>query len=257
MTSWGDPEAYAASFGPLCAATVDDLLAACGPVAAGGFLDAGCGTGAVAERACSASWGTVGVDADPAMVAAARTRVPGVGFVVGELPRLPFAGGTFAAVGANFVVNHTADPRAATAELVRVCRPGGRVALTIWPERLITVNRLWNDVMLAAGVEPPPRKGLAPGLDVERTPAGLAALAAGAGLREVQVRELELVLRVAPADLWRAAEGGIATIGAVYRARDTAGRSRMREAYDTLTATMVEDGLLVLPATALLAAGTM
>ena len=46
---------------------------------------------------------------------------------------LPFADGTFHAVTANFVVNHVPDPRGAVRDLARVLRPGGRVAMTIWP----------------------------------------------------------------------------------------------------------------------------
>ncbi|WP_091073858.1 methyltransferase domain-containing protein [Microlunatus sagamiharensis] len=171
MTSWGDPQAYAVSFGPLCAQTVDEVVEACGPADRGRFLDVGCGTGALGRAAAGAGWRTVGVDADAAMVAAARASGSGP-VVVGGLPRLPFADGAFTAVGANFVVNHTDDPRAAVRELARVAVPGGRVALTIWPERLIAVNQLWNDVMTAAGVEPPPRQALPPALDFQRTRPG-------------------------------------------------------------------------------------
>ncbi len=35
---------------------------------------------------------------------------------------------------ANFVVNHVGLPRAALAELRRVTVPGGRVAVTAWPQ---------------------------------------------------------------------------------------------------------------------------
>jgi len=251
-TGWGDPQAYAVSFGPLCAQTVEAVVDACGPADRGRFLDVGCGTGALGRAAAATGWPTVGVDADVAMVRAART-ADGGPVVVGGLPRLPFADGTFAAVGANFVVNHTDDPRAAVRELARVAVPGGRVALTIWPERLIAVNQLWNDVMTQAGVQPPPRQALPPELDFQRTVPGLEALVDEAGLVDVGVREVDVVLRVAPGDLWRAADGGIATIGAVYRAQPAEGQQRMRRAYADVTGAQEVDGLLVLPGTALLA----
>ena len=254
--AWGDPAAYAVSFGPLCAQTVDAVVAACGPTDPRPFLDVGCGTGTLAAAARAAGWGVVGLDADPAMVAATRSALPGVGVAAGALPRLPVADGACGAVGANFVVNHTDDPRAAVAELARVCRSRGRVALTIWPERLIAVNALWNEVMVTAGVVPPPRRSLPPALDVERDLPGLRTLLVDAGLLEVDVREVAVELRVTPADLWRAADGGIATIGAVYRAQTPEGRRTMRAAYDTITSDRLTDGLLVLPGTALLAAGT-
>ena len=189
------------------------------------------------------------------MAAAARSALPGVGVGVGALPRLPVADGAFGAVGANFVVNHTDDPRAAVAELARVCRAGGRVALTIWPERLIAVNALWNEVMVAAGVAPPPRRSLPPGSTSNGTCPACATLLADAGLLEVDVREVAVELHVAPGDLWRAADGGIATIGAVYRAqaRKAAWRCARRT---TPHRRPRPDGLLVLPGTALLGAGT-
>ena len=137
-----------------------------------------------------------------------------------------------------------------------MCEPGGRVVLTIWPERLIAVNALWNEVMVAAGVAPRPRRSLPPGLDVRRDLPGLRTLLVDAGLLEVDVREVGVELRVAPADLWRAADGGIATIGAVYREQSTEGRRTMRTAYDALAADRLTHGLLVLPGTALLGAGT-
>ena len=254
--AWGDPAAYAVSFGPLCAQTVDAVVAACGPPGPRAFLDVGCGTGSLAAAARDAGWRVVGLDADPAMAVASGSALPDLGIGVGALPRLPVADDACGAVGANFVVNHTDDPRAAVAELARVCRSGGRVALTIWPERLIAVNALWNDVMVAAGVAPPPRRSLPPGLDVDRDLPGLRTLLADAGLREVEVREVPVELRVVPADLWRAADGGIATIGAVYRAQPPGGRLAMRSAYDTITAQRLTDGLLVLPGAALLGAGT-
>ncbi len=255
--TWGDPAAYAVSFGPLCAQTVEAVVAACGPVGAGRFVDVGCGTGALGRAARSAGWDVVGLDADPVMVAAARQALPGVPVATGALPQLPLADGVAVAVGANFVVNHTDDPWAAVTELARVCAPGGRVALTVWPERLIAVNRLWNDVMLAAGVEPPPRQALPAEQDFERTVPGLADLVGASGLTDVAVHELDVVLEVAPDALWQAAEGGIATIGAVYRRQPPAGRREMREAYDRVTGARTTDGVLVLPGTALLGAGTV
>ncbi|WP_091073859.1 hypothetical protein [Microlunatus sagamiharensis] len=70
------------------------------------------------------------------------------------------------------------------------------------------------------------------------------------------MREVEVVLRVAPGDLWRAADGGIATIGAVYRTQPPEAQERMRQAYADVTAPQQVEGRLVLPGTALLASGS-
>jgi SAM-dependent methyltransferase len=61
------------------------------------------------------------------------------GCVTGDATRLPFADGAFDRVIASEVLEHVPDDRAAIAELVRVLRPGGTVAVTVprwFPERV-------------------------------------------------------------------------------------------------------------------------
>ncbi|HAM25846.1 MAG TPA: SAM-dependent methyltransferase, partial [Microbacteriaceae bacterium] len=71
---------------------------------------------------------------------------PKLTFVAGELPNLPYPDGTFDAGTANFVINHTNDPRASVRELARVLAPGGTAAITIWPASVSPMNALWNEV---------------------------------------------------------------------------------------------------------------
>ena len=84
------------------------------------MLDAGCGTG-VDVRA--------GVGVDLSAVMCGRSRARGARVARADVARLPFAGATFGGVRSDRVVQHVADPYAVVAELVRVVRPGGRVAL--------------------------------------------------------------------------------------------------------------------------------
>lgn len=61
------------------------------------------------------------------------------GCVTGDATRLPFADGAFDRVIASEVLEHVPDDKAAIAELVRVLRPGGTVAVTVprwFPERV-------------------------------------------------------------------------------------------------------------------------
>lgn len=51
--------------------------------------------------------------------------------VNGDATRLPFADGTFDRIIASEVLEHIPDDRAALAELVRVLRPGGTLAVTV------------------------------------------------------------------------------------------------------------------------------
>ncbi|WP_228000841.1 methyltransferase domain-containing protein [Nocardia australiensis] len=99
-------------------------------------LDIGSGTGSeamtFAERV-GADGDAVGIDPNPAMVALARRRAAAAGsaarFAEGSVYRLPFPDGYFDAIRCERVYQHLDDPVAATAEIARVLRPGGRVLL--------------------------------------------------------------------------------------------------------------------------------
>jgi SAM-dependent methyltransferase len=100
------------------------------------WLDVGCGTGAVAERAAAAGAKVTGSDLAPALVETAGRRAAERGldieYGVGDVENLPFADASFdvvsSSVGAIFAPDHAAAAR----ELARVTRPGGRLGLTAW-----------------------------------------------------------------------------------------------------------------------------
>ncbi|MER3410298.1 MAG: hypothetical protein C4306_09415 [Thermoleophilia bacterium] len=73
----------------------------------------------------------VGLDRDPEMLAAARSKAPGARFVEGEVTRLPFADRAFELTLAVTVFCFLASGERVLAarELVRVTRPGGRVVI--------------------------------------------------------------------------------------------------------------------------------
>lgn len=254
-SSWdGTAEAYDASFGRLCAGTIGLVVAALGPASTEGrLLDVGSGPGALAAAARRAGFAAIGVDADESMVRLARRQHSDITFVRGALPNLPFRQAAFDAVAANFVVNHTPDPRASLRELSRVSRPGGRLAVTIWTGVVSPMNQLWHDVMSEASVQPPPSKTLPSGKDFERTADGLAQIVTAAGLDDVTVREVHWLFCISSADLWQAVVGGIATIGQTYRAQDRVAQRKMRDAYSHLVYERYPDGDLQLPSTALMA----
>lgn len=258
MSSWaGTAEAYDASFARLCAGPVAQLLAALGSAGRRrSLLDVGCGPGTVASAARRAGFVAIGSDADSSMLGLVRRKDPALGLVGGALPDLPFVQGRFDAVAANFVVNHTPDPRASVRELARVTRPGGRLALTIWTAAPGPLNQLWGDVLAAASVDRPPARTLPPELDFDRTPPGLTAMLVGAGLDDVVVQQVDWLFRIGAEDLWRAVSGGVATIGQTYRGQPPAGQERMRAAYLRLTAERHPCGELRFPSSALLAGAT-
>ncbi len=94
------------------------------------ILEVGCGTGvlaaALAEREAARVWA---VDAEPAMLEVARTRVPAsVGLKLGRAEALPFRAGWFERAVMRQVVQHVERARALP-ELARVLAPGGRAAI--------------------------------------------------------------------------------------------------------------------------------
>jgi SAM-dependent methyltransferase len=99
-------------------------------------LDVGCGFGLETNRlaALVAPGGhVVGLDHSPAFIAEARRRASAAGseatFEVGDAQALPFADAAFDVSRAERVLTYLADPEKALAELRRVTRPGGTVAL--------------------------------------------------------------------------------------------------------------------------------
>ncbi len=100
------------------------------------ILDLATGTGWTARVVARLGATVVGVDLGPSLVAAASERAKAEGldieYRVGDAESLPFADGEFDAVISTCGVMFATRPEAAAAELARVCRPGGRVALTTW-----------------------------------------------------------------------------------------------------------------------------
>lgn len=96
-------------------------------------LDAGCGDGALACAAASRGAEVTGIDADPAMLAAARSRAATAGlratFSEGRIERLPFPDASFDVVVAVTVLCFVADAGGAVREMARVLRPGGRLVI--------------------------------------------------------------------------------------------------------------------------------
>jgi len=251
----GRAGAFAGSFAKLCAYTAPELLDAAGVGRGTRVLDVGTGPGTVAGVAARRGAVVTAVDAEPGMVELARRAVPGAETLTAVLPELPFEDGAFDAVVANFVVNHVGRPREAVAELRRVVRPGGRVAVTIWAAPPAAGQALVGRAVEAAGATRPsalPR--LAAEDDFPRTPEGFAGLLAGAGLREVGCRSVAWDHRAGAEEWWSGPAAGVGAIGQLVVSQDERTLAEIKRHFDVLAREFLgEDGLLVLPHEALLA----
>jgi SAM-dependent methyltransferase len=113
--------------GPRYRRAADDMALRPGAVVA----DVGCGTGralAPLRAAVGPRGVAIGVDLTPEMLAEAR-RLDRGALVLADAMRLPLPDGALDAVFAAGLVSHLSDPVAGLAELARVCRAGGRLAL--------------------------------------------------------------------------------------------------------------------------------
>jgi ubiquinone/menaquinone biosynthesis C-methylase UbiE len=100
------------------------------------ILDLATGTGWTSRSVARRGAQVKGVDIATDLIAAAKKRAATDGLMidyqVGDAESLPFADGAFDAVISTCGVMFASRPEAAAAELARVCRKGGRIALTTW-----------------------------------------------------------------------------------------------------------------------------
>ncbi len=117
-------------------------------------LDVACGTGGVALRAARAGADVVGIDISADQLAKARAAAEATGLEIrfdeGDCKELPYDAAEFDAVASAFGAIFAPDHERVAAELARVCRPSGRLALSAWPKDE------WSEVSARAGRTPAP-----------------------------------------------------------------------------------------------------
>ena len=111
-------------------------MADAGAVADGDrVLDVGCGTGVLARAAAdrvTVDEQVTGVDINEGMLAVARRLRPRIDWRRGDATKLPLPDKSYDVVISQFALMYFADRRAALREMMRVLKPGGRLAVAVW-----------------------------------------------------------------------------------------------------------------------------
>ncbi len=116
-------------------------------------LDVACGAGHAADPIAPHVHQVVGVDLTRALldIGTKRLRAAGINNVLlqeGNAEALPFVDESFDLVFCRAALHHIGDPERAVAEMVRVCRVGGRVVLfdLVAPEADAALRRSFDDL---------------------------------------------------------------------------------------------------------------
>jgi len=191
-------------------------------------LDVACGTGNLAIPAAQAGARVTGIDIAPNLIAEAqleaRTAGVVVDFEVGDAESLPYLEGQFDTTVTMFGAMFAFRPERAAAELLRVTRPGGRIAMANWTPEGFVGHMLRAHVAIV-----PPPAGVPSSLEWGKE----AVVEARLGHRAMSMvstrRTLELSFPFGPAAVTELFATCYGPTVATLRAADLDGASRLRD----------------------------
>jgi SAM-dependent methyltransferase len=189
-------------------------------------VDVGAGTGALTSELVRREADVAAADPSPPFVAALERRFPGLDVQAAPAEELPWPDDSFDAALAQLVVTFMNDAPAGIAEMRRVVRPGGTVAVCMWDrtgmEMLAAVHRTQETVPGTAG--PTEARTL------YRTREEIEGLFAGEGFAAVETELLEVESEYAGYDeLWGTLVDGAGPAGAWMRSLGDEERAAARE----------------------------
>ena len=160
---------------------------------------------------------------------AAAAGITNVTTVVASADDLPFADETFDGVSVRCGLMFFPDLTAATAELVRVLRPGGRLCAAVWVE---PDRNPWATIpaqAVAAEIPPAPVDPDAPSMFRCGAPGFVRGFFERAGLVDVAERDVEVELVTAsPDEFWATISEHVAPVVHAMAGADDATRERIR-----------------------------
>lgn len=118
-------------------------------------LDAGCGTGRVAIELARRGYDTVGIDAEPSMLDAARAKAPELEWILDDLSKAPLPEAHFdlvVAAGNVMIFLELGTEAAVVSNLARTVVPGGLVVAGFQIGRQLTLER-YDALSASAGLE--------------------------------------------------------------------------------------------------------
>lgn len=195
---WGVGDAYERYMGRISRPVAVRFVTWLGRPAGERWLDVGCGTGALSETilGLASPRELLGIDPAPGFVMHAESQLGSdiARFDTGDAQAIPAADGAFDVAASGLVLNFVPRPELGLAEMARVTRPGGVVALYVWDyaEGMQYLRVFWD---AAVALDP-----AALALDEGRRfpicrPEPLERLARDAGLGDVATSAIEVPLR--------------------------------------------------------------
>jgi len=197
------------------------------------LLDVACGTGNLALPAARAGATVTGLDIAPNLITQAKARAAeeqqSILFDVGDAEALPYADHEFDIAVSMFGAMFAPRPERAAAELIRVVRPGGRIAMANW-----TPMGFIGEVLKTTQHYAPPPAGMLHPLQWGTEYAVHERL--GPGARSIETRQ-RLIAFEFPLDPVAVVNEFITWYGPMLRAYaslDFAGRNALRHDLETL-----------------------
>ena len=221
--AWGSGD-YAAFGAPLL--VMGELLCEAVDLRPGWrVLDVATGSGNAALAAARRGCDVTGVDPVPALLQRGRERAAGerldISFWEGDAEELPFPDASFDAVLSSVGVMFAPDQERAAAELLRVCRSGGRIGLANW-----TPDGFASELSRLFGRYADPLPGLQPPA-LWGTEARLRELL-GDGVVSIGVSRREFVFRYRSVGCYaRVLQSDLGPTRRIFEGLDEAGREEL------------------------------
>jgi SAM-dependent methyltransferase len=230
---WAAGQAYEPYIGRWSRLVASRFVAWLAPLPGARCLDVGCGTGALTATILDAlpRAYVCSLDASSAYVAFARSKIADqrATFGAADAQSLPVRSASVDLVISGLMLNFVPDPARALAEMSRVVRPGGTVAVYVWDYagEMQLIRHFWDAAVeldaRAASLDVGPRFPIC-------KPGALEALFLGANLIQVESRAIDVPTTFRNfADYWDPFLGGQGPAPAYAMSLSDAHRMRLRD----------------------------